>query len=212
MIRRNRGSGVALPHDALDVPEGLIHPRIRDWTDYGIWGLLFFDEQPPWFTLIECMHIIFYKAATAPTSLFEPPSMDKHGNLRHETVNYRVPLNLELRYLLFRDVDAIRVTAHGSPSVQTQWQNFDDRTTSGASDLGLSFDHLQQVFHDVKSLSDALDLLRRAEVESFSGKRWTSRSLSDLLRGRQHGPDHSPALPQPAAGSSFVVSWPVLPW
>ncbi len=39
-----------------------------------------------------------------------------------------------------------------------------------------------------------------------------TRSLSDLLRGRQHGPDHSPALPQPAAGSSFVVSWPVLPW
>ena len=37
-----------------------------------------------------------------------------------------------------------------------------------------------------------------------------ARSLSDLLRGRRHG--HGSALPPPAAGPSFVVSWPVLPW
>ncbi len=60
---------------------------------------------------------------------------------------------------------------------------FAERTERGASELKLSFDHLQAVFDDVKSLNDALDLLRSTEVEAFSAKRWTSRHILPL------GPD-----------------------
>ena len=180
MIRRDGAIGVALPHDALDLPDHLETGSIRDWTDYGIWGLLLYDEQPPWFTLIECMHILFYRKATKPESLFEPLSTDLHDEYKHEAVTYRVPLNLGLRHLLFRDLETPRMATHGTPDPQAQWRNFAERTQRSAKDLGLSFNHLQTVFDDVKSLNDALDLLRSTEVEAFSGKRWTSRHILPL--------------------------------
>ena len=183
MIRRNRGVGVALPHDALDLPDHLETSSIRDWTDYGIWGLLLYDEQPPWFTLIECMHILFYKEEINKENLFEPVPSSSHSEPKHEATTYRVPLNLGLRYLLFRDLETPRVAAHGTPDAQTQWQILAERTERSAFDLGLSFNHLQEVFEDVKSLNDALDLLRSTEVEVFSKKRWTSRHVLPL------GPD-----------------------
>ena len=183
MIRRNQGVGVALPHDALDLPDHLEMGSIRDWTDYGVWGLLLYDEQPPWFTLIECMHILFYRKDIKQGNLFEPVSNDLHGQPKHEAVTYRVPLNLRLRHLLFRDLETPRVATHGTPDTQAQWQIFAERTAGSASDLRLSFNHLQTVFDDVKSLNDALDLLRSTEVEVFSAKRWTSRHILPL------GPD-----------------------
>ena len=182
MIRRDPGKGVALPDDALDLPDHLETRGIRDWTDYGIWGLLLYDEQPPWFTLIECMHILFFREAHKE-SLFEPLTIDAHGVLRHEVVTYRVPLNLGLRHLLFRDLEIPRVAAHGASDAQAQWQIFAERNEKNPSDLSLSFNHLQEVFEDVKSLNDALDLLRSTEVEAFSGRRWTSRHILPL------GPD-----------------------
>ena len=183
MIRRNRGHGVGLPHDALDVPERLLHTRIENWTDYGIWGLLLYDDQPPWFTLIECMHILYHRQTTKEENLFEPLSKDMHGHPRHEVVTYRVPVNLGLRYLLFRDLETVRVATHGSPHAQAQWQSFFERTNSSTTELGLSFAHLPNVFDDVKSLNDALDLLKRTEIEALSAKRWTSQHLLPL------GPD-----------------------
>ena len=182
MIRRDRRFEVALPQGALDLPDDLETRRIRNWTDYGIWGLLLYDEQPPWFTLIECMHILFHQQRTGQESLFEPVG-ELHGQRKHESVTYRVPLNHGLRHLLFRDLETPRVAAHRPPDGQRQWQMFAERTKRGASELKLSFDHLQAVFHDVKSLNDALDLLRSTEVEAFSAKRWTSRHILPL------GPD-----------------------
>ena len=128
--------GVGLPHDALDVPEGLIHPRISDWTDYGIWGLLLYDDQPPWFTLIECIHILFHRHGTNEKNLFEPLPRDMDGNPRHESVTYRVPVNLGLRHLLFRDLDTVRVATLGSPHARAQWQSFFERTKSSETELG----------------------------------------------------------------------------
>ena len=183
MIRRNRGDGVALPQNALDLPDHLVTRRIRDWTEYGIWGLLLYDEQPPWFTLIECMHILFYRANAGKVNLFEPPSKGPDGKYRHEAVAYQVPLNLGLRYLLFRDLETPRVVVDGTPDTQSQWQDLTERIKSSALDLGVSFNHLQLVFEDVKSLNDALNLLRSTEVEAFSRKRWTSRHILPL------GPD-----------------------
>ena len=183
MIRRDRGHSVALPYDALDVPEGLIHTRMSDWTDYGIWGLLLYDDQPPWFTLIECIHILFYRQGTNEEKLFEPLSQDTHGQTKHEVVTYRVPVNLGLRHLLFRDLETERVARHGSPHAQAQWQSFFERVRSSEKELRVSFSHLQSVFDDVKSLNDALDLLKKMEIEALSAKRWTSQHLLPL------GPD-----------------------
>ena len=186
MIRRNGGRGVALPNDALDVPEGVLHPRIEDWTDYGMWGFLLYEDQPPWFTLVECMHILFSRQKTGQENLFESVTNDIHGQPRHETVRYHVPLNLGLRYLLFRDLETNRIATQGSPHAKAQWKRFFEKTKSGARELGVSFEHLPGIFDDVKSLNDSLELLRGMQIGVVSGKpgkRWTSRHILPL------GPD-----------------------
>ena len=183
MIRRDPHAKVALPRDALDLPDGLDTSNIKDWCSYGIWGLLLYDEQPPWLTLIECMHILFYRHQANERRLFEPPAKDAQGRPKHETVTYFVPRNWKLRYLLFRDLDTSEIATHKSPDGEAQWRKLTDRINEGASSLKVTFNDLQNAFEDVESLNKALDVLRSTEVEAASNKRWTSRHLLPL------GPD-----------------------
>lgn len=177
MIRRDHERGVALPKDALDLPPHIKMDSIRDWTDYGIWGLLLYDEQPPWFTLIECMHILFDRYLSNSEQLFVTPTI---GKGEHERVTYKVPLNLGLRHLLFRDLETATVVANGAPDPSAEWRHFHCVTRESAGDLGLSFKHLDRAFDDLKSLSDSLDLLRSTEVAASSARRWTSRHILPL--------------------------------
>ena len=183
MIRRDPRAKVALPHDALDLPDGLDTSNIKDWCSYGIWGLLLYDEQSPWLTLIECMHILFYRHQTKDRRLFEPLAKDAQGLPKHEAVTYYVPRNWKLRYMLFRDLDTSEIAARGSPVGEAQWRELTHRINEGASSLNVTFNDLQIAFEDVESLNKALDVLRSTEVEAVSNKRWTSRHLLPL------GPD-----------------------
>ena len=172
-----------MPQDALDLPEMLDTGRIQDWSSYGIWGLLFYDDQPPWLAFIECMHILFHRHGTDGRKLFEPLEEDGQGRLKHEAVTYRVPRNLKLRYLLFRDLDTNEIATHKSPDTEARWQELIQRINAGAAKLRVTFNDLRNAFEDVESLNRALDILRSAEVEAGSHKRWTSRHLLPL------GPD-----------------------
>ncbi len=183
MIRRDPRARVALPSDALDLPDGLDTGNIRDWCSYGIWGLLLYDEQPPWLTLIECMHILFNRHQTKERRLFEPLVKDTQGRTKHEAVTYYVPRNWKLRYLLFRDLDTSEIATRGSSDGEAQWRELTHRINDGASSLNVTFNDLQNAFEDVESLNKALDVLRSTEVEAVSNKRWTSRHLLPL------GPD-----------------------
>lgn len=180
MIRKDSHHGLALPDGALDLPQGLKIGGIHDWTDYGIWGLLLFDEQPPWFTLVECVHILFHRQKTSVDRLFEPPSTNIHGQLEHEYVEYKVPLNLNLRHLLFRDLKTAQLASANNPQSKERWKDL-IKHTEDVSRLNLSY--LPHAFEDIESLHRALDLLRSTEVEAYSSKRWTSRHLLPL------GPD-----------------------
>ena len=180
MIRQDNFTKVALPEGALDVPLGFNLSNFTDWTDYGIWGVLLFDQQPPWFTLIECMHILYYRHNSCEGELFKPPSSNSEGEMAHEFISYKVPINKNLRHLLFRDLEATRLGELGSFRPTEQWKYLVDQTKN-EFDLDLSY--LEHSFTDVVSLHRALDLLRSTEVEAYSSKRWTSRHLLPL------GPD-----------------------
>ena len=180
MIRIDTASGFALPDGALDLPKDLKVGNINDWTDYGIWGLLFFDEQPPWFAFIECMQILFHRQQSCPELLFNPPSNNFKGELEHEFISYKVPLNWNLRHLLFRDLETVRYGVPSSLSRIEQWNRLFGQMKKS---INVDLSYLQYNFEDVVSLRRALDLLRSTEVEAYSSKRWTSRHLLPL------GPD-----------------------
>ena len=67
MIRKDPHHGVALFEGSLDLPLDLRLPS--NWIEFGIWGLMVFDSQPPWFTLIECMHIFFPPSPTLAVAI-----------------------------------------------------------------------------------------------------------------------------------------------
>ena len=183
MIRQCKRSKLTIPQGALDLPPKLQTSTVKNWTDFGIWGLVFYDDQPPWFVLIECMHILFHLHGQDPSGdLFHPPSPskaplfggDQESKLNHEVVQYQVPRNTILRHLVFRDSDI------ADPIVSATWSSIQARTTAKYPNWLHSLSHLRNVFADVRSLRRAISLLRTAQVEADSSKRWTSRHLLPL--------------------------------
>lgn len=183
MIRQCNISGTAVPEGALDLPNGLNIAGMKNWTNFGIWGLLFYDDQPPWFVLIECMHILFHlNGESSSNALFHPPEssegvlsgVDANAPVKHEMVKYSVPRNSILRHLLFRDTEIT------DPAVGDNWNIVESRTQDRYPNWTHSLSHLRNTFVDVASLRRALKLLRTAEVETGSAKRWTSKHLLPL--------------------------------
>ncbi len=184
MIQQCRNSTrLVIPAEAMDVPESLQINHIRNWTQFGIWGLVFYDNQPPWFALIECMHILFHRhIESAPSGLFEPLSLvedlggraNTQPRFKHESVKYCVSRNSVLRHLLFRDTDIT------DPNLSATWGKIKHRTKTRYESWPHDLDHLSKVFVDEASFHRAVSLLRSAEVEAGSAKRWTSRHLLPL--------------------------------
>ncbi|PVE22838.1 hypothetical protein DC522_19045 [Microvirga sp. KLBC 81] len=169
---------VLLPKQALPLPEGLNVSTIKNWLEYGIWGLVLYDNQAPWFALIECMQIL-HSLHQDGKPLFPGPTKDIHGNLVHERDEYVAPINKNLRHLLFRDREVMKLKEVQTSDPLRLWGMLRAKTledTGGKIDLG----YLQHAFSDFDTFANALDLLRSAEVESFGAQRWTSRHLLPL--------------------------------
>lgn len=170
---------LSIPNGALDVPSNLQTKGITNWIDYGLWGLLFYDDQSPWMALIECMHILFYRRDhSSLEELFVPPHDEDPDCAReHEWITYRVPPNYHLRHLLFRDPETTHIVATRGISEDLQWNELISRTRRL---WNIDVSYLRHQFQDVTSLSRTLDLLRSTTVDPFSEKRWTSRHLLPL--------------------------------
>lgn len=180
MIRKCSKTKVAIPEGALDLPAGC-PASIKNWTPFGIWGLVLYDDQPPWFVLIECMHILFHRHRTNLPLLDPPDSPAPQGTRggsdpasHHEHVYYSVPRNPVLRHLLFRDPDIT------NPTQTPDWSAITDRAKTQFAMDPKHLSHLESRFADVGSLQRAIRLLRTTEVEAASSKRWTSRHLLPL--------------------------------
>lgn len=184
MIAENNCRRVALPEGALDLPR-INTGTIQNWIDFGLWGLVFYDDQSPWIALVECLHVLHGRVPRNP--LFEPPLISEDGMLRHEQIAYEVPLNFHLRHFLFRDREASSVGLHrleNGTNRDLQWNALIDHTREcwRDSDPNLELDvaYLKDRFEDVRSLQQALDVLRSTEVDAHTSKRWTSRHLLPL--------------------------------
>jgi len=163
-----------LPQGALQVPDSLNLSGVKLWCEYGIWGLLFYDDQSPWLTLIECLHICFDRQRRG-LSIF---GHDGDGApAAHEVVRYGTPLNHALRHLLFRDRDILPI-ADSQFDDAGMWKEWLDRLERDR--ILLDFRYLRDRFKSFRDFAHAVELLRSAEIESHTAKRWTSRHLLPL--------------------------------
>jgi len=169
-----RNQNLQLPTGALSVPDALNLSGVKLWCEYGIWGLLFYDDQSPWLTVIECLQICFdRKRRGAP--IFGPG--DRESTEGHEVLRYGSPLNNPLRHLLFRDRDILPI-ADSALDDGGMWKEWSDRLVR--DQIRLDFGYLRSRFKSFRDFSHAVELLRSAEIESHTAKRWTSRHVLPL--------------------------------
>ncbi|WP_279357270.1 hypothetical protein [Methylobacterium indicum] len=171
--------------DGVFLPEGALRPHtetqlssVTNWCEYGVWGLTLHDGQPPWFVLIECFQILHSLGASSET-LF-PGITLPDGTIQHEHVEYSVPVNLNLRHLLFRDQEVMKIAGKRSFDTAVLWKELADRTKDVDKRNGIDLTYLASAFDDFDKFSKSIEVLRSVEVESFNVTRWTSRHLLPL--------------------------------
>ncbi|TNC98632.1 MAG: hypothetical protein FD119_103 [Stygiobacter sp.] len=161
---------------ALRVPEAQKLHSVSLWCDFGVFGLSIYDDQAPWFTLIEVIQIATHRNSTGkpifPGLGREPTT----GEPEHEILSYDIPLNTTLRHLLFRDKEISRLASRPSSDHDALWDQWQEH---GRREFGhLRFDYLKGRFQcDFRQMAEAVELLRSAEIEQFGDKRYTSRHL-----------------------------------
>ena len=172
MVKHNQLLRVA--SGALKVPASQNLGSVKLWCEYAIWGLLFYDDQSPWLAVIECLQICFYRKGQS-LPLFEGLAI---GSKEHEPIVYGIELYGALRHLLFRDREALRIAE--TPSGDDRSMGRAWLETVGRDHGNLELGYLQQAFDSFRDFARAIELLRTAEIEAHTEKRWTSRHLLPL--------------------------------
>lgn len=174
----SRNQLLHLPEGAVRVPETQNLSSVKLWCEYAIWGLLFYDDQSPWLTVVEALHICFHRKDRGESVFTE---RDAATTMEHEAVTYRLRLNNPLRHMLFRDREVVRISAGQSVDDKARWQAWLE--TVARDYAGLELGYLQDQFSTFGEMARSVELLRTAEIEAQSAKRWTSRHILPL------GPD-----------------------
>jgi len=157
--------------NSLEPPRNLQVSQIGLWCEIPIWGLLLYDNQTPWLTLLETLHICFARVSHKK-SVFPPETSDGE----HEWINYEAPLALGLRHLLFEDQHIDEIASSGAEN-GTMWSTW-------IAELGVkppvNIAHLRKTFPQFQDLANAVALLRSGQVDGNNGRRPTSRHLLPL--------------------------------
>jgi hypothetical protein len=166
-----------LAEGALAPPPKLQLNQMTLWCEYPIWGLLLYDDQSPWLSILEALHICFSRASDKK-SIFPGPEQDASGALLHEWMQYSVPLSTGLRTILFNDqmIDDISASAADNASMWTSWEKSCDREKS------VDVAHLKKRFAEFRDLARAVALLRSSQIDGNNNRRPTSRHLLPLGR------------------------------
>lgn len=161
--------------DALPVPPRLKLEQVTLWCEYPIWGLLLYDDQSPWLSLLETIHVCFARQQ-ANRPIFSGPERDSNGDLSHEWLTYQVPLSPALRHLLFvdQDIEEIAASAADDASMWTMWEKVIDKS------CGIDVNQLRQQFPQFQDLASAVALLRSSQIDGNNRRRPTSRHLLPL--------------------------------
>ncbi|MER9526055.1 hypothetical protein NKI96_21090 [Mesorhizobium sp. M0292] len=173
-----RNQLLQLAEGAVRVPETQNLSSVKLWCEYAIWGLLFYDDQSPWLTVVEALHICFHRKGQGDPVFTAVASVT---SAEHEAITYRLRLNNELRHMLFRDREVIRIANGQSVDEKARWHGWLE--TVSRDYTGLELGYLQDEFDTFGEMARSVELLRTAEIEAQSAKRWTSRHILPL------GPD-----------------------
>lgn len=171
----NNNSLLQLSPGAVLVAESQNLSSVTHWVDYAIWGLLFHDDQSPWLTLVECLHICFARQDKQEPIFPDDPPLP--GG-QHETLSYGRPLNHPLRHLVFRDTDIVRIASGRAIDDKAKWKAWLGRVAEDYPDLSLSF--LEDEFSSFGEMARSVELMRSIDIEPLSPKRWTSHHLLPL--------------------------------
>lgn len=160
---------------ALAVPGHQATSTITIWTDYAVWGLDIYDNQPTWFSLIELIIVLTDRWRKGARLLVEMP-VDSQGIRSHEQVDYVIYTNGNLRHLMFRDQDILPLSERNTVDQAAIWTQWLAGVKKDFPNLDLSY--LRTAFNDdFNKFSEAVGLLRSAEVEPGHAKRWSSKHL-----------------------------------
>jgi hypothetical protein len=164
-----------LAEGALAPPVRLQLNQITLWCEYPIWGLLLYDDQSPWLSLLETLHVCYSRVRDGKPIL-PGPATDPEGRPMHEWLQYDVPLAPALRNLLFSDqhIDEIAASAQDNESMWRGWS----RELGPQPDIDVA--HLRQAFPHFQDLASAVALLRSSQVDGNNNRRPTSRHLLPL--------------------------------
>ncbi|MET3761877.1 hypothetical protein [Sphingomonas sp. UYEF23] len=171
----SRNQHLQLAKNAVRVPETQNLSSVKLWCEYAIWGLLFYDDQSPWLTVVEALHICFHRKGQGDPVFTPVAPVD---SAKHEAVTYGLRLNYELRHMLFRDREVLRIANGQSVDEKARWQTWLE--TVGRDYAGLELGYLQEEFETFGEMARSVELLRTAEIEAQSAKRWTSRHILPL--------------------------------
>lgn len=164
-----------LVENALPVPPRLKLEQVTLWCEYPIWGLLLYDDQSPWLSLLETIHICFSREE-AKKEVFGGPETDGAGQPVHEWLTYNVPLSPALRHLLFidQDIEEIAASPADDASMWAMWEKAVDKS------CGIDPKQLRQLFPQFQDLASAVALLRSSQIDGNNRRRPTSRHLLPL--------------------------------
>tara|TARA_R110002020_G_scaffold50821_5_gene143883 strand:- start:6607 stop:8169 length:1563 start_codon:yes stop_codon:yes gene_type:complete len=143
------------------------------WVEQQIWGHRFFNDQTPWFLLLEALGVMAAKAGDQNFDRIFPG----YGAGFDGRFNYSLQSNLKLRTILFvdRHIDEIASSdAFVSDNTKwTQWFSVIGKSGKGEKEYG----YLKERFTKFSAFRNAVDLLRSAEIQG-GAKRTTSRHLA----------------------------------
>lgn len=160
---------------ALAPPPRLQLNQITLWCEYPIWGLLLYDDQSPWLSILETIHVCFSRAR-ARKPILAGLEYDVDGEPLHEWLQYDVPLSPALRRLLFSDqhIDEIAASAADNQSMWSTW------IKELGPQRGIDVAYLRQTFPHFQDLASAVALLRSSQIDGNNNRRPTSRHLLPL--------------------------------
>lgn len=159
--------------------EGTLEPfadqssKIDVWLEQQIWGHRLYNDQTPWFVLLEALGIMASRDADRNFDAIFPGIDGKH-----ERFAYSLAPRRELRTILFKDrhIDEI-ADSDEFGSDNTRWTRWFERIGSGGRGEA-QFGYLKDRFTRFSSFRNAVALLRGAEIESGRKRRATSRHLA----------------------------------
>lgn len=141
--------------------------KISPWLDEQIWGHRLWDSESPW--------VLFLEFLTVAEACY------REGKFLAEDETYR-PLafrpykRMYLRNILFNNDDMFQIAGRhaDSPSAWSAWlKSMEDKAFGIPAPRDFSF--LKRRFHSFHQFAAIVAMVRGADVEAASNRRWTSR-------------------------------------